>query len=185
MADFNKALVYTLVNEGGFSDDSNDFGGATNFGITREDFSRWLRRPATVQDVKKMTESDAEQIYYSWYFTPLNILNVVSQGITTSIFDMGVNLGLHSSAAIAQTALNTLGFNLIADGSIGPVTLSALNLVNPNAFIRDFHDLVRDHYSTIVANDPTQEVFLKGWMNRCDRLLTLLTGPDTAVSQVS
>lgn len=45
MSNFDDAFTYTIGNEGGYSNDPNDSGGPTNFGITIGDLSRFLGRP--------------------------------------------------------------------------------------------------------------------------------------------
>lgn len=174
MATFELSLPYTLENEGGFSNNPNDSGGATNFGITREDYSRWLGHPVSVDDVKNMPEHYAESIYEAWYWSPLKLSLVTSQAVATAIFDMGVNLGIHEASLLAQQTLNLLGASILADGCTGPITVATLNQCTTERFINGFQVRVRAYYQAIVNRNPSQRVFFDGWMNRVERLATLV-----------
>ena len=61
------------------------------------------------------------------------------------------------------------GANLVIDGKIGNKTLFALNNIDSEKFLEVYHRLQRNFYISIVRNKPTQQVFLKGWLNRVDR----------------
>ena len=60
------------------------------------------------------------------------------------------------------------------DGAIGPKTLTALALLIERdglpAVIGYVMEIRDGFYHEIVADDPTQMVFLEGWMNRMDDL---------------
>ena len=66
-SNFPKCVDIVLAKEGGFSNDPNDPGGATNFGITQKTLSAWLedrgQSAAAVDDVKKLTRDTACEIY--------------------------------------------------------------------------------------------------------------------------
>ncbi|WP_121171391.1 putative peptidoglycan-binding domain-containing protein [Thermovibrio guaymasensis] len=56
---------------------------------------------------------------------------------------------------------------LPVDGILGPRTLSALNSVNPEEFIKDF-TLARIAFYTALANKSLKRyaLYLRGWINR-------------------
>lgn len=174
MNNFLKAFSYVMVDEGGYTNDPNDSGGPTNWGITQDDYSRWLKRPASIYDVKVMTSDVAEQIYRDYYWDPLSLDSVVDYGKACAIFDIGVVCGLRTGVLMAQRALNEIGASLVLDGHLGPLTLQALNQVASTIFIRHFEDIVEERFKGIAATNPKDEVFLKGWLNRARRLLTLV-----------
>lgn len=166
---FNQALAYVLKKEGGYSNDQNDHGGATNFGITLADLSAWRKHPCTADDVKNMPLSEAGDIYYAQYWQPLNLDLVMNLGISTAIFDQGVNRGTKTSAKLAQTILQ-----VEVDGNIGDKTTYALNTVNPKIFINAFAFGTLKAYLGIVKHNPSQMVFIDGWVNRAWDLLSLI-----------
>jgi lysozyme family protein len=52
------------------------------------------------------------------------------------------------------------------DGRFGPVTLQALNAIDPATFIPAFTLAKIARYRDIVSKDRTQLKFLLGWLNR-------------------
>lgn len=174
MSDFDSALQYVLDNEGGFTDDPEDSGGATNFGITHEDLSNFLGHAVSTDDVRNMTLDTASQIYRQCYWNPMRLDEVASSPIATAIFDTGVNRGISIGAKYAQRVCNQEGASLSVDGSIGPLSLAAINSTPPAVFIQDYYDLVKAGYDAIIANRPSQRVFQNGWMARAKKLLTLV-----------
>lgn len=87
------ALAFVFREEGGFADDPNDPGGATNMGVTIATLSRWFGRPATVEDVKNMTHDTAVAIYIAWYAKPIGFDDLpICVGI--QLLDEAVNAGV-------------------------------------------------------------------------------------------
>lgn len=173
--DFAKAFKYTVLNEGSYSDHPADRGGATSrFGVTQVELARWRKRPVSKLDVRDMLEAEAKEIYETWYFKPLGCDRVQMSGVTIAMFDIGVVCGIGASALLTQRAANALGCNLTEDGHIGPKSIQAVNSFTQKSFITQFEKLVRRRFYGIVASRPSQIVFLKGWLNRSSRLLTLI-----------
>ena len=65
---FAACLPIILASEGGFVDDPQDPGGATNLGITLTTLSGWRGRPTTVADVRALTQWDVAPIYQADYW---------------------------------------------------------------------------------------------------------------------
>ena len=65
---FDTCLAFTLKEEGGYSDNPADPGGATNMGITLATYRQWSDNPCLgpVQ-VQDMTEPTARATYRSLY----------------------------------------------------------------------------------------------------------------------
>lgn len=170
-AEIGPALKFTLANEGGFSDHPNDKGGPTKKGITIGRLSEYLGRPATKQEVKDLDDKTIELIYKKYYWDVLNLDRVVDQEIATAIFDMGVLCGTGTAAKWAQEICH-----VEADKKIGTITLGVLNKLADTEFIPKFADKAQDYFNAIVAKNPSQKVFLKGWTNRANKLRTLPNG---------
>src|SRR5215813_7527318 len=105
MADiFDACLAFTLREEGGYVDDPNDPGGATNMGITLATYRQWSDDPALgPAQVRGMTLRTARAIYRSLYWNPLRA-DALPAGVDLSVFDMGVNAGIWPSARLLQRA---------------------------------------------------------------------------------
>lgn len=169
MSAFQKALEYVLANEGGYSNHENDRGGATQYGIIQSEYSRWLKRPATIQDMKSITKAIAGKIYYEWYWKPLKCDEIYGEAKAICIFDMGVNRGIGWPPKKIQAICN-----VEQDGVIGPLTLRALNSLSDEYFVEEFSKIAEKSYEAIVRHNPSQRVFLKGWKRRARRMLTTL-----------
>ncbi len=157
---FNTCLAFTLREEGGYSDDPADPGGATNMGITLATYRRWSDDPdlGTVQ-VQDMTERTARAIYRSLYWNPLRA-DALPVGVDLSVFDMGVNAGIWGSARLLQRCLGFVGEEV--DGCIGPETLAAVAKHNARSLVDDLAERQAAYYRSL-SDFPT---FGRGWLNR-------------------
>lgn len=160
---FEKFLNYIFEVEGGFTDDENDRGGATNFGITEEE----AREFGYAGDMRNLTKDFAKNIYLKKYYLGNKLDKVINNKVALSIFDWAVNSGRRGIKK-AQIVANKFGANLIVDGIVGNKTLEAINNINPEAFLKEYHEMQRTFYKNLAAKDITQEDFLKGWLNRVE-----------------
>ena len=165
MERFEKIFDYLLKVEGGYSDDENDKGGKTKYGITEEE-ARDFGYKGNMQD---LTKDFAKNIYLKKYYLGNKLDKVVNDKVALSICDWAVNSGRNGTKN-AQIAINQLtNANLDVDGVIGNKTLEALNSVDSNKFLEVYHNLQRIYYKGKVEADRTQEGFLTGWLNRVQR----------------
>jgi lysozyme family protein len=72
------------------------------------------------------------------------------------VFDFAVNAGVGRSIKTLQTAIG-----VTADGSLGPLSLSAINNLDSKLLIERFTDAKEKFYKAL--NNPTYE---KGWLAR-------------------
>jgi len=163
---FNKIFEYLLKVEGGYSNDKYDTGGKTKYGIIEVE----ARKYGYKGHMRDMPLSIARDIYNKKYFKGNRLDEIVNSKISLSICDWIVNSGSWG-AKKAQQAINIIQGRqvLIVDGKIGNNTLFALNNVDEKKFLEVYHELQRKFYRSIVESRPTQQVFLKGWLNRVDR----------------
>lgn len=167
---FLNAFKFVLGNEGGFTNDPADSGGPTNWGITMHDYSAWLQRPVSIEEIKQMPLDHAKRIYFQWYWTPMGLNHVLNSEVACAIFDQGVNRGTRT---IIKAVQGIVGAE--PDGFMGPKTLAAINNFNggPEKLIDEISKQAEESYKKIVERKPNQAVFLKGWINRARRLLKL------------
>ncbi len=173
MAEFLPAVQYMLVNEGGFSDNPNDPGGATNFGI--------LQRDMPGVNIRFITRDQAMSFYQSNYWNKAPYANLTSQEVATKLFDMHVNLGLVAAVTIAQHALGFQSADV--DGNMGPMTVNAINAATPAPFLAAMINLITTHYKLLESKNPRLMAFDKGWMARANKLPPV-DSPQGAASQV-
>lgn len=114
-----------LEREGGYVNDPDDPGGATNFGVTVHTMRRLgldLNGDGTVDalDVRRLTKDEARAIFIQQYFHAPGLSGL--PGILhASVFDMQVNSGRHA-IRILQRLFRKMGFTCSVDGQIGPQT---------------------------------------------------------------
>ena len=66
---FKKALAFVLKWEGGFVNDPDDKGGATNKGITQNTYNSYLKsKGMRAKSVRYITQAEVEDIYYKQYW---------------------------------------------------------------------------------------------------------------------
>lgn len=90
---YDFCLSEVLKSEGGYTNDPNDAGGPTNYGITLKDYQAYVKKTGTATDVKNMTVAQAKNIYKSKYWNAVNGDNLPS-GVDYTVFDYGVNSGV-------------------------------------------------------------------------------------------
>ena len=162
---FERIFDYLLIVEGGYSDDKNDKGGKTKFGIIEEE----ARDFGYKGDMQDLTIDFAKNIYLKKYYLGNKLDKVVNDKVALSICDWAVNSG-RNGIKNAQAALNRInGSNLDIDGIVGNKTLEALNTVDSEKFLEVYHNLQRIYYKAKIEADRTQERFLTGWLNRVQR----------------
>ena len=152
---FAFCLAFTLSQEGGYSDDPDDPGGATNQGITLATFNDYAGPGLTAANLQAMTDQERDQIYREGYWNTIEG-DDLPLGIDLVLFDFGVNAGPDTSAKTLQTALG-----VTADGAIGPITLAAAQAASPLVLINEL-TLARINYYESLG----QTEFINGWLNR-------------------
>lgn len=160
-----------LEKEGGYVNHVNDRGGPTNRGVTQAALSAYLGRTASIQEVKNLTMATAAKIYKrNYYYSPH--IDLLPDLIEPIIFDISVNSGPGRAIKILQQALYDKGYPVgSADGIIGKNTIKYSNQwVNESGknVINTLVDYRVNFYKRIIANNPSQKVFERGWMARAE-----------------
>lgn len=173
MADIDSILDGILTREGGYVDNAADRGGPTNYGITQATLSAWLGRPATIAEVQALDAATAKAIYTKNYYTGPH-LDQLPDLIQPVMLDAAVNSGPGHAVKWLQQVLNDNGHGpLTVDGGIGPATIAAANAAVAamgTGLNRALIEMRRTFLQQLAVNDPSQQQFEKGWMNRCDAL---------------
>lgn len=159
---FETALRYILENEGGFVDDPDDRGGATNMGITEAALSRWRARKVSRGEIQALTREEVAKIYKKFYWDPLGLDSCPDAAIATAIFDVCVNMGVGRAGTIIHAALRAIP---------GDQTIAT---VERREFLAKFIAEFQDRYVDIVLQNLSQLKFLRGWINRSQRMIGLM-----------
>lgn len=150
MADFNAAWVALVGNEGGYSNNPNDPGGETMWGVT----ARVARAKGYAGPMRDMPQEVARQIAKSEYWDAYRC-DELPEVIAFQMLDAAYNGGY--PVKWLQLAVGTT-----PDGKIGPVTLAATNVADPAKIVLRF----LSYRLSYMASLKTWPTFGKGWANR-------------------
>ena len=162
---FDKIFEYILMVEGGYSNDKADKGGKTKYGIIEVE----ARKYGYKGDMKDLTKEIAEDIYKNKYYLSNNLDKIKDKRVALSMADWTINSGNWGTKKAQQTVNILKGDILVVDGILGEKSIQAINSINPEIFLTQYHELQRKFYQAIVAHNSSQKVFLKGWLNRVAR----------------
>lgn len=168
--DFNQACDRLFKVEGFYSENKADLGGATKYGITLQSWAAFTKRSVTSKDVMMIQDHDAREFYRQVFWIPFRCDEIHNETLRYAIFDQAVNRGPGSIVRQIQKILN-----LKVDGIFGDKTLSAIN-EQPAGFVLAFIFSCQISYCQIVQKNPSQLVFLVGWINRTQELINLSIG---------
>jgi lysozyme family protein len=163
---FAECLNHVLKYEGGYSDNPLDRGGATNRGITQATFDEWrISNGLPRSPVVGISGQEINAIYRNRYWKPVCAEQLPAQ-LDLCVFDAAVQHGTYRAAKWLQRVSLS-----IPDGIVGPKTLEAVQAVidahGVERVIDEYMDIRRHFYAEIIANDPKQKTFERGWAHRC------------------
>jgi lysozyme family protein len=169
----DEIIDVVLQFEGGFVNNLADRGGATNFGITAATLgkARNLGRPATVDEVRALSRADAAAIYKRHYVTDPKFSSVTNDDCRLILVDTGVLHGPARSVAFLRQCLS-LPISAQPQSQLDDATITnANNFARQAALPSHILALRLKSYTDIVKQNPSQAVFLRGWVNRVGTLL--------------
>jgi len=170
MADIKILSPFILSFEGGFVNHPNDKGKETNKGVT---IATWKKQgydkdgdgDIDVDDLKLISDEDAVNVILRpHYWNRWKADQINSQSLANILVDWVWGSGVNG-IKIPQQLLG-----VTADGIVGPRTLAALNAKEPHAFFNLIKNRREQFFNTIVKNNPSQKVFLKGWLRRLNSI---------------
>lgn len=175
MTRIDQIIGQVIATEGGYSNDPDDAGGETNFGIT----VAVARDNGYSGPMKAMPRDVAVAIYTRRYVQDPKFDSVLSldSDIGFELIDTGVNMGPTQAALFLQRWLN--GFNdtgsryqtLFVDGRLGNVSMAALAAFlkwrgadGKEVLLRALNSAQALRYLEIAENKASQKKYLYGWM---------------------
>ena len=183
---FIDSLNVVLQHEGGFAKVPMDKGGETYRGISRVNFPNWPGWPIVDQN-KPLKKNDiiinrhldklVANFYFENFWQKINA-DQLPGSIRTLLFVFAVNSGVKTAVKVFQTVLeDTLNKPTFIDGIVGPETIKFANQADQKILFDNLKEARLKFYNSIVANNPTQKKFLKGWLNRLEsfKYTTVLT----------
>lgn len=162
-----KPLVDKIIRlEGGWSNDPDDNGGQTNMGVTLKTwqsvgYDKNKDGSIDSKDLKIINKEDVELVIRKIAWDKWKADEIKNQSIAEFLVDWVYNSG-NWGIKIPQRKLK-----LNEDGIVGKNTL---NSINTYPYQRDLFQLLKESriefVNNIVKNNPSQQKFLKGWLNR-------------------
>jgi len=151
---FDKLAFQFLIKwEGGYSNDPDDFGGETKYGISHRAYPHL--------NIKALTLEQAQDIYYAdyWLGNRSDELPII---IAVLLFDFSINSGKLRAVKELQKCVNrTTEENLLVDGINGDVTISAVKKCD-SKLLAYMYIQARIRFLSGLKNDK----FFKGWISR-------------------
>lgn len=159
---FDEIMRVILDLEGGdrIVEDPSDPGGLTKWGIALNSHPELGR-----DGIMKMTRDRAVKIYKAEYWSPGKVSSFPAR-IRLALMDGYVNHGIAGNGKLIQRAANSLGRGLAVDGIVGPKTLAAVRMLDPDAFLLHYLEARQVLYRGL----PTYGRFGKGWERRVLRI---------------
>ena len=173
-----------VAREGGFVNDPDDPGGATNHGVTIHTLRRLgldVTGDARVDesDVRGLTVAQAVEIYIEHYFNRTG-LGALPDPLQPSVFDMYVNAG-SNAVKVLQRMLSQMGYPCDPDGQIGPQTIQAAQMAYASAphHLADAYGIARRNYYYALADArPASRKYARtqsgdkgGWILRAEEFI--------------
>ncbi|AZV77904.1 peptidoglycan-binding protein [Parasedimentitalea marina] len=174
-----------VAREGGYVNDADDPGGATNYGVTIHTMRRLgldLDRDGDVDaaDVRLLTRPQAVDIFIKHYFERPRI-NLLPVELQPSMFDMYVNAG-GNAVKILQRLLRDFQEPVTVDGALGPQSAAAVHRAfkKAGAYFVDAYGIARRNYYFRLADRRaksrkyarTRAGGKGGWIKRAEEFIS-------------
>lgn len=190
MADFATAYAPTRRHEGRWSNNPNDPGGETIFGISRNAWPSWRGWvvldtcprserggvPAIPPHVETQLLELAAAFYRGRFWDTLRGDDIPSQAVANELFDTGVNMHPTVPGRFLQETLNLMNNRgkrwpeIKEDGWIGEATLAALRAALARGYegvlVKQLNHLQGAKYAALARANPRLEEFFIGWLAR-------------------
>lgn len=154
---------FILSWEGGFVNDPDDRGGATNKGVTLATFRQVYGQGKSVADLKRITDEQWQAVYKRYYWNRWRADEIRNQSIANLLVDWVWASGRYG-ITIPQALLGVK-----VDGVVGPKTIAALNgyrLGQEKLFEALWND--RQKYIEMISRKGNNQKFKRGWLRRLD-----------------
>jgi len=160
--EFLIAVARVLANEGGYSSNPADPGGATRFGISAREY------PGV--DIAALTRDDAIKIYWRDWWLKFGFARL-PDAAAAKTFDLSVNMGPAHAIECLQRALRACGHRVVEDGVLGEGTALAAARADPGSLLSALRSEAAGYYRISAALARGQRAngdheFLDGWLNR-------------------
>ena len=166
MADFLPAFERALLAEGGYQlhQVEGDTGGMTYAGIARAKNPQWPGW-ALLDRGETPPSQLVRDFYRAGWWDPIQGDQIRDQDVAYTVYSFATNSSTYGAPRTAIRLLQVI-VGATPDGVMGPVSLEALNAMEPRLFLALFSLARIARYRDIVTRDRSQGKFLLGWINR-------------------
>lgn len=192
MNHFDTAYEQVVQHEGVYSNDPNDTGGETVFGVSRNNFPKWEgwaivdahKRNHTTAELRAYLRNNEEilALVKEWYkvnfWNKFGLDDIKDYSLAYEVFDQSVNLGVGRTAGFVQESVNALnyqnrfGSDIAVDQKVGPMTRLRLREVGNDpkyteCLRRALDGLQVGHYIRLANSKSTRSdyrKYIRGWL---------------------
>jgi len=195
ISDWEKAYKDMLNFEGGYANNSKDRGGETYKGIARNVWRNWpgwnildyyksignttAAQINQVMRIDKRIEPLVKTFYKENFWDKAHGDELPSK-LARKAFDTAVNMGIKWGILLLQRSINglnteekILAAELVEDGKYGRKTKEAIKkaiefygAAAQDKILNWYCRYQAERYQAIVTHNPSQKIFLKGWLRR-------------------
>ncbi len=187
-----------VAREGGYVNDPDDPGGATNYGVTIHTMRRLgmdLDGDGDVDtsDVRALTRDQAVDIFVAhWLESHGSTICQRTRCMPLCSIDMAVNAGPSRAVKLLQQLFVDMGYDIAVDGAIGPQTIRTAFTAQDEAgeFLFDAYGIARrDYYYRLADARAASRKYARrrnggkgGWITRAEEFISPRYAPDARLS---
>ncbi len=168
MANYKQLIPFILKWEGGYVNDPDDAGGATNRGVTIGTYTQYRKRKGlqepTIFDLKKLSEREWEDIFKTMYWDRYKADLITSQAVANICVDWVWASGVWGIKLVQRI----LGVK--EDGIVGSQTIGAINARDSKQLFHAIKSERVKFIDDIIRRRPANAKFRRGWLNRLNDL---------------
>ncbi|WP_081103901.1 glycoside hydrolase family 108 protein [Burkholderia anthina] len=178
-ARFEKVSKIILFNEGGFVDDPNDPGGATNKGIAWATWEAYAEKDVgvepTLENLKALTDDQAKAIYLKRYWEPRGFCGIFNEKTALNIYDWTITSG-QAVRKIQELLAVEYSVEIAQNNVMSKDFINKINsIANQDELVQRIGSLRKQYYTSLAYDKkgkPNKKYkFLEGWIRRVDRCL--------------
>lgn len=181
---FKQAADIILSHEGGYVNDPVDKGGETNFGITKKTYDGWRKKRglSPIDTMANIDWDDAQEFYYDALWKKNNLHKIEDPDTAIGMMDMlmgGPRRVLQLRQVLSVVAPMLLNFEEMGRDSIDTtgrarfafngylaMIINQLNKKAPGIVLMLTALMRASHYLKIAQEEPAQQKFIRGWVDR-------------------
>ena len=162
MADHKILAPFIRYYEGGFVNDKDDPGGATNKGVTLATFRQVFGKKKTVADLRNITDDQWNTIFKKYYWDKCKADLIKDQSVANMLVDFAWHSGVGNASTFIQRIVGAT-----ADGIIGNATIAAINKYSNQQSLFSQLKLQRKNF---LKGLKTWWKYGNGWTRRVDAI---------------